>query len=148
MKLKKKQKWDESYTVCSQLPHLKVLKACTWKWGAWTGSFSFFLKPQICNGRRCFCKESSFYYFFFSSRLVFLLLCFMYFSFSPFTECGLHKCKGSCPPPLLVRNFTICRLQLTINFCLLWEGSFNQAAHCELNPFLLSQENNPSRLQW
>lgn len=84
---------------------------------------------------------------FFSSRLVFLLLCFMYFSFSPFTECGLHKCKGSCPPPLLVRNFTICRLQLTINFCLLWEGSFNQAAHCELNPFLLSQENNPSRLQ-
>lgn len=86
--------------------------------------------------------------FFFSSRLVFLLLCFMYFSFSPFTECGLHKCKGSCPPPLLVRNFTICRLQLTINFCLLWEGSFNQAAHCELNPFLLSQENNPSRLQW
>lgn len=92
-------------------------------------------------------QRKFFLLFFFSSRLVFLLLCFMYFSFSPFTECGLHKCKGSCPPPLLVRNFTICRLQLTINFCLLWEGSFNQAAHCELNPFLLSQENNPSRLQ-
>lgn len=92
-------------------------------------------------------QRKFFLLFFFSSKLVFLLLCFMYFSFSPFTECGLHKCKGSCPPPLLVRNFTICRLQLTINFCLLWEGSFNQAAHCELNPFLLSQENNPSRLQ-
>jgi len=36
-----------------------------------------------------------------------------------------------CPLAPLVRNFTICRLQIAINFGLLWEESCSQAALSE-----------------
>lgn len=90
-----------------------------------------FFPPQATDldGSRCFCKESKYFILFFSVHESSFFGALFIFHISLLLTVVHANVK--CPLAPLVRNFTICRLQIAINFCLLWEESCSQAAPSE-----------------